>query len=151
MKILDNDATRLLVDPSIRKPVLDVTRDIAGESGFVAGAFVQDECESAFNLDSYSRAMELIEIHGGTPVIFQSFGLTQQSNEQIIRSYEDLGQRCNTFIGFELDQVFAPFGSIYPLSVYRELLNISNCIGAKHSSLSRKLEWQRLKIRNEVT
>ncbi|CAN0371789.1 unnamed protein product, partial [Ectocarpus sp. 4 AP-2014] len=46
--------------------------------------------------------------------------------------------------------MFAPFGKIYSLEVYRELMGIEACSGAKHSSLSRELEWQRLALRNEV-
>jgi dihydrodipicolinate synthase/N-acetylneuraminate lyase len=44
--------------------------------------------------------------------------------------------------------MFAPFGKIYDLEVYQGLLDIPQCIGAKHSSLSRELEWQRLELRN---
>lgn len=44
--------------------------------------------------------------------------------------------------------MFAPFGKIYSLEVYQELMKIRECIGAKHSSLDRNLEWQRLAIRD---
>ena len=40
--------------------------------------------------------------------------------------------------------MFAPFGKIYSLDAYRGLLGVKQCLGAKHSSLSRDLEWQRL-------
>lgn len=46
--------------------------------------------------------------------------------------------------------MFAPFGKIYDLNVYEGLLGIEQCIGAKHSSLNRELEWQRLRLRNET-
>ena len=46
--------------------------------------------------------------------------------------------------------MFAPFGRIYSEQVYRGLLQIPQCLGAKHSSLQRELEWQRLKWRDEV-
>ena len=36
------------------------------------------------------------------------------------------------------------------LDAYAELLAISECTGAKHSSLSRRLEWQRLALRNRL-
>ena len=44
--------------------------------------------------------------------------------------------------------MFAPFGRIYSLDVYRGLMGIRSCLGAKHSSLRRDLEWQRLAIRD---
>jgi dihydrodipicolinate synthase/N-acetylneuraminate lyase len=45
--------------------------------------------------------------------------------------------------------MFAPFGRIYDLDTYAGLLAIPECVGAKHSSLSRVLEWQRLRMRDE--
>ncbi|MDA0969241.1 MAG: dihydrodipicolinate synthase family protein, partial [Planctomycetota bacterium] len=36
------------------------------------------------------------------------------------------------------------------LDAYAELIQIPNCIGAKHSSLSRRLEWERLAIRDRI-
>ena len=139
-----------LIDNEIRSRVLENTRSIAGEKGFVAGAFVADEPGSAFDPDAYRYAMERIESCGGTPVIFQSFGLTEQQDDGILESYHLIADSCDQFIAFELGKVFAPFGSIYSLGVYRELVKIENCLGAKHSSLSRQLEWDRLRIRNET-
>jgi len=94
--------------------------------------------------------MEWIAQAGGTPVIFQSYGLTQQGDEDVAAAYRSLGQRCDQFIGFELGTMFAPFGKIYSLDLYRALMEIPNCIGAKHSSLSRHLEWERLMLRDKV-
>jgi hypothetical protein len=85
-----------------------------------------------------------------TPVVFQSFGLTQQGDDALIESYQSLGQLCDRWIGFELGTMFAPFGRIYSLDAYRRLMAIPSCIGAKHSSLSREMEWQRLVLRNET-
>ena len=139
-----------LIDETTKTLALEATNSIAGNAGYVAGAFVGDQPGATFSLSGYSAAMELIEKHGGTPVIFQSFGLTQQSDECIVKSYEEIAANCDRFIGFELGTVFAPFGAIYSLDVYRELVKIQKCIGAKHSSLSRQLEWERLSIRNET-
>src|SRR5262245_15148496 len=51
-------------------------------------------------------------------------------------------------IAFELGKMFAPFGQIYDLDTYAGLLDVPQCIGAKHSSLSRQLEWERIDLRN---
>jgi hypothetical protein len=61
-----------------------------------------------------------------------------------------MGRHCDRFIAFELGTMFAPFGKIYSLEVYRGLLAIPACIGAKHSSLHRQPEWQRLQLRDQV-
>jgi dihydrodipicolinate synthase/N-acetylneuraminate lyase len=44
--------------------------------------------------------------------------------------------------------MFVPYGRIYGLDAYRELMEIPSCIGAKHSSLDRVLEWKRLELRD---
>jgi hypothetical protein len=45
--------------------------------------------------------------------------------------------------------MFAPFGRIYDLDTYAGLMATPECVGAKHSSLERMLEWQRLKLRDD--
>ena len=44
--------------------------------------------------------------------------------------------------------MFAPFGKIYSLDLYVRLMQIPNCLGAKHSSLRRVDEWARLEERD---
>jgi dihydrodipicolinate synthase/N-acetylneuraminate lyase len=133
-----------------RNDVLDRTRRVLQGRPFVAGAFVGDQAGARFYFDQYAKAIEAILARGGTPVIFQSFGLTQQPDEKIIASYQQIGGLCDRFIGFELGTMFAPFGKIYSLDVYEHLLAIPQCIGAKHSSLRRDLEWQRLALRDRI-
>ena len=43
--------------------------------GFVAGAYVADEPGAPFDLDGYLHAAADISSHGGTPVVFPSYGL----------------------------------------------------------------------------
>lgn len=139
-----------LLDDATKGAVLDATRSAIGNRPFVAGAFVGDKPGDRFNTDAYKRAITAITEHGGTPVIFQSYGLTQQPGPEIVRSYETIAECCDAFIGFELGQMFAPFGAIYDLETYRGLMGVKRCIGAKHSSLRRDLEWQRIRLRDEV-
>lgn len=139
-----------LLDDATKAEVLRRTNSITAGGQFVAGAFLADNPDSKFNKHEYVRRMNEIESTGGTPVIFQSYGLTQQSDDDIVAAYKALAASCDRFVGFELGTVFLPFGKIYSLEVYRELMGIANCIGAKHSSLRRDLEWQRLALRNEV-
>lgn len=139
-----------LIDDDTRRRVLRLTRAELGHGPFVAGAFVPDQPGAAFNLDAYARQMEMIQSHGGTPVIFQSYGLTGQPDDGIVAAYTALAKHAARFIGFELGQMFAPFGKIYSLELYRALLGIPSCVGAKHSSLRRDLEWQRLALRDTL-
>ncbi|MCB9450434.1 MAG: dihydrodipicolinate synthase family protein [Anaerolineaceae bacterium] len=138
-----------LITEEQRQAVLRVTREVLGGESFVAGAYVADQPGSPWNEATYSDRIDAIQQVGGIPIIFQSFGLTQQSRVGIVRSYETIAQWTDQFIAFELGQMFAPFGAIYDLQVYAALMGLPQCIGAKHSSLSRQLEWQRLALRDE--
>lgn len=139
-----------LIDEATRLAVLRETQSLCAGRQYVAGAFVGDRAGAAFDPDAYLRQIEAIQEHAGTPVIFQSFGLTEQGDGELVSAYQRLGRATQRFIAFELGDMFAPFGKIYSLDVYRQLVAIPQCLGAKHSSLNRSLEWQRLQIRDEV-
>lgn len=138
-----------LLDEDTRRRVLDETRNTLGGGAFVAGAFVADRRGDALNLDTYRRALDAIQDHGGLPIVFQSHGLVAQPPDRLLDAYRALGRDCPRYLAFELGQAFAPFGKIYDLETYAGLLGIPACIGAKHSSLNRVLEWQRLMLRDE--
>jgi dihydrodipicolinate synthase/N-acetylneuraminate lyase len=139
-----------LIDEQTRATVLQRTRSILAGDPFVAGAFVADAPGAAFDADAYRRQIDAIQPLGGLPILFQSYGLTEQTDDQIIASYVALGRDCPRYLAFELGTMFAPFGEIYTLDTYRALLGIPQCIGAKHSSLDRTLEWERLQARDAV-
>ncbi len=139
-----------LLSEADRQLVLERTSsELAGER-FVVGAIVSDHPGAAYQPDTYARQMEAISKMGGIPVVCQSFGLTGLGDEELVRAYGELGRVVPKFIAFELGSMFASFGKIYSLEVYSELLKIKSCMGAKHSSLSRELEWQRLQLRDRV-
>jgi dihydrodipicolinate synthase/N-acetylneuraminate lyase len=139
-----------LLAPEQKVQVLDATRSALGRHSFVAGAFVGDVPGAPFDRDGYRRAVAEITARGGTPVIFQSFGLTELPDPELIAAYDEIGRECDSFIAFELGTMFAPFGKIYSLETYRELLRLKKCSGAKHSSLKRDLEWRRIALRDAV-
>lgn len=139
-----------LIDDATRRRALELTGDVISGGEFIAGAYVGDTPDSAFNFDAYQTAIEEIHEFSGTPIIFQSYGLAQGVDAEIVSRYQKLAATCSKFLAFELGTMFAPFGNIYSLDVYRELMAIPACTGAKHSSLRRDLEWQRLQLRDEL-
>jgi dihydrodipicolinate synthase/N-acetylneuraminate lyase len=138
-----------LLDDATRRRVLAAACETLGGGPFVAGAFVADRPGAALNLDAYRRAIDMIQKHGGLSIVFQSHGLVAQPRDRLLDAYRALGRDCPRYLAFELGQAFAPFGAIYDLETYAGLLDIPACIGAKHSSLSRVLEWQRLMLRDK--
>ena len=139
-----------LLDASLKQTVLDRTRSILSGDPFVAGAFVGDSRGDRFDRDKYLRQMAMIVPRGGVPVIFPSFGLTSLPDDEVVAAHAELGRECSRMIAFELGTMFAPFGRIYSLEAYRGLLGVPSCIGAKHSSLERGKEWERIRLRNAV-
>ena len=137
-----------LIDAATRETVLRITQEVVGNGEYVAGAFVADQPESKFQIDTYREQIDLIHQYSGTPIIFQSYGLAHQSDEAIVGNYSAIAAASDRFLAFELGTMFAPFGKIYSLSVYEQLMKLPQCVGAKHSSLRRDLEWDRLRLRD---
>ena len=139
-----------LIDDATRRQALQITRDTLGSGEFVAGACVVDAEGDVFDEAAYGRQFEMIAAAGGLPVIFPSWGLTTGSDTDFLDRYRRLASRVDQFIGFELSTAFVPSGRVLAIDAYEQLIQIPNCIGAKHSSLSRQLEWERLVVRNRV-
>jgi dihydrodipicolinate synthase/N-acetylneuraminate lyase len=129
--------------------VLDLTAAITG-GRFVAGAYVPDDPGAAFDLPAYVAAAAAIAERGGTPVVFPSHGLNEHGDDGWVASLQAFGAEVDEFIGFELGPMFVPYGRIPSLDAYRAMIEIPTCTGAKHSSLSRQLEWDRLAVRDAV-
>ncbi len=136
------------IDDATRTRVLDLCA--AQTSEFVAGAFVKDGPGDALDEAGYQAAAEAIAHRGGTPVLFPSHGLNALEGPEWVAAQARMARQWDRYIGFELGPMFVPYGRIYDLDTYRMLLDVPQCIGAKHSSLDRGLEWQRLELRDAV-
>jgi len=145
---MDTGYVQLLAEAD-KARVLDLTAAATG-GDFVAGAFVADQPGALLDLDGYHRAMAAVAERGGTPVVFPSHGLNGLLDEHWAGALADIGAHVDRFVGFELGPMFVPYGRIFSLDAYEAMLAIPSCIGAKHSSLSRQLEWERLALRDRV-
>ncbi|PHS04745.1 MAG: dihydrodipicolinate synthase family protein [Blastopirellula sp.] len=139
-----------LIDDSTRLEVLRHTASLASGGKFVGGVFVGDSSGDAFDADRYQHGIDQVQSAQGTPIFFQSYGLIELPDAELVSAYQTLAASCDQFLFFELGKVFAPFGKIYSLDVYEQLMCIPNAIGAKHSSLHRVPEWERLELRNRI-
>jgi dihydrodipicolinate synthase/N-acetylneuraminate lyase len=136
-----------LLDAETKLRILALAASVTS-GDFIAGAFVADVDGDPLDLDAYLVAASAVADRGGTPVIFPSHGLNQGTEVDWLDAYGALGDRLDAFLAFELGPMFVPYGRIFSLDAYRELLKIQSCLGAKHSSLDRQLEWDRLAIRD---
>lgn len=138
-----------LLDGATATQVLDRTAELTG-GRFVAGAFVADSPGDRHDEAVLLRAAHEISGRGGIPVVFPSHGLGALSEAEWVATHAKVGSEVGRFIGFELGTMFVPYGRIVSLDAFEQLMGIPECIGAKHSSLSRRLEWDRLLRRDEV-
>lgn len=132
-----------------QRRVLEIAAEICGAGRFVGGAFTADQPGAALDPQAHFRAVERVCQLGGLPIIFQSHGMQPAGASELLALYAGIGQRFGDFLAFELSQQFASFGQIYDLQVFAGLLEISQCVGLKHSSLSRHLEWERLALKQQ--
>jgi dihydrodipicolinate synthase/N-acetylneuraminate lyase len=139
-----------VIDDDARREALRIARAAVGGGDLVAGACVADAPAAAFDEAGYGRQIDMIVAVGGLPVIFPSYGLTAGGDAALLSRYRLLARRTPAFVGFELSPVFVPSGRVLALDAYAELLEIPECVGAKHSSLSRRLEWERLALRDRL-
>jgi dihydrodipicolinate synthase/N-acetylneuraminate lyase len=137
-----------VLDDRTRRRVIAIAAEGGGE--FVAGAYVDDRSGDALDVRAYSAAMDDIAGAGGTPIVFPSFGLMAVPEEEVGAAFAALARGCDRFLAFELGEMFAPAGRIFTLDTYRKLLEVPECVGAKHSSLDRQVEWDRLAIRDAM-
>ncbi len=119
-----------LLSPERRAEVLSRTRSMGVD--FVAGAFDAADAEA-------------VQALGGLPIVFPS-----AATLEVVPAYERIARSADRFLGFELSPVFHPDGRIWDLDTYRAVLALPQCVGAKHSSLDRQAEWDRLRLRDEV-
>ena len=144
---MDTGYANLLTDEE-RVHILDLVLATAKGRRFVAGAFVEGKSGDLVSL--YTQETDAIQQRRGTPILFQSTALTSLPDDELIETYRQVAAKCDSLIVFELGKMFAPFGAIYSIEVFQELMQVPQIVGAKHSSLKRELEWQRLELRNKI-
>jgi len=120
-----------LLDAATKRRVLERTAAIAGK-GFVAGAF------------DVAEAVEVRDL-GATPILVPN----ERMSRDVLAVYREVAAQVDRFIGFELSPLFHPSGWIWDLATYKEVLHLEQCVGAKHSSLHREPEWDRLRLRDQ--
>jgi len=119
-----------LLDATTKAEVLRGTAVLVGDR-FVAGAF------------DAAEALAVREL-GATPVLVPNDRLAGD----VLECYRRVATEVDRFLGFELSPLFHPAGRIWDLATYKEVLHLPQCVGAKHSSLSRPPEWERLRLRD---
>jgi 4-hydroxy-tetrahydrodipicolinate synthase len=129
--------------------VLNWTREALGPSvNFVAGVYIEGLDGDIISL--YRRKIDQVVDYGATPIIFQTKRLHGKDPREKIACYRVICHGYPAVLGFELGQMFARNGEIFDDSTIRGLIEIPELIGLKHSSLDRRMEWERLALRDEL-
>ena len=135
-----------LLTPADRAEFLAETGRLARGRRFVAGAYIEGQPGDPTAL--YCREAAAIHAAGGTPILFPSSATSGHDRRQLCDLFGEVGRAVPAFLGFELGTMFVPFGRIWDLDTFKALMEVPALKGAKHSSLSRDLEWQRLVARD---
>jgi dihydrodipicolinate synthase/N-acetylneuraminate lyase len=138
------------LSPDQRRQVLALARTIVGRerpliAGIFAGAATGDVGDP---LASYRASLADVLDVGATPIVFQSPWLTARRGADLADAYRAILAGAERALAFELGTMFAPFGRIYDLDDYARVMDLANVVGAKHSSLDRRLELMRLELRD---
>ncbi|MFN8038672.1 MAG: dihydrodipicolinate synthase family protein [Acidimicrobiales bacterium] len=140
------------LSPDQRRQVLAVARDLCADprfgDRFLAGAHVDDRPGDAFAAGAYAAALAEIADHGGTPIVFPSFGLAGLPEAELASAHAGFARVVERLYGFELGAMFHPAGRIWSATTFTEILSIDAVVGAKHSSLERGPELERLARRD---
>ena len=135
--------------PAERRAVLGLTREVLGPGArFVAGA--QPFGEPGGALAGYRASVESVVAVGAVPIVFQSELFAGKEGATVAALYKAILSPAPAGLAFELGPQFAPFGRVYTLETFRALLDLPVLVGLKHSSLSRRLELDRLALRDRI-
>jgi len=137
-----------LLDDAEKARVLALARDVAAGREFLAGAYIEGVEGDPVELCRHE--MSRIVDHGGTPILFQTSRTHGLESAEKASVYAKASHGFEKVYGFELGQMFAPNGEIWDLETFERILEIPQIVGAKHSSLDRFLEIQRLELRDRL-
>jgi dihydrodipicolinate synthase/N-acetylneuraminate lyase len=127
--------------------VLRWTREVLGKNvPFVAGAYIEGKTGGVIAL--YRKEMDAIVAHGGIPILFQTSRLHGKSSAEKAAAYREMCSGFSHVLAFELGPMFAPNGEILDEKTFRRLMDIPEIKGIKHSSLDRRIELDRLTLRD---
>ncbi len=147
------------LSPDRRQHLLELAHKVTGGPGpsnlaevggatIIAGAYVDDRPGDRWDADASIAALDAVATTGAMPVVFPSYGLASLAPDELVDALRRIGEHCDRFIAFELGEMFSPAGRIWDLDTFSAVMAIPSCIGAKHSSLQRQPEWERLRRRD---
>lgn len=130
------------ISPAQRREVVRLARAVCGDHGFIAGAMPFGRHEKTE--DAYRAEVFTIVEAGGTPILFPS----PEMPDEVAPFVRTVLRDVPAALAFELSTDFVPFGRILSDDEIRALMDVPNLVGLKHSSLDRRIEWQRLRLRD---
>ncbi len=131
-----------------RAEVLDLVRDVLVARPYVAGVIPINDLGDA--AEEYVRGAAEIVAEGGTPVLMPSPILSALDHKSVIKMFASVAKECPAIIAYEAEPQAVPNGKLWTSAVVAEIMSIPQVVGLRHTSLSRRLEWERLSLRDEV-
>jgi dihydrodipicolinate synthase/N-acetylneuraminate lyase len=117
---------------------------------WVGGAHVDDAPGDRLDVAANLRAARQVADAGGIPILFPSHGMAAATEAEVVDLHRACAAEVPALLGFELGQAFHPAGRILSIEAWEDLLGIPEVLGAKHSSLRRGPELERLALRDRL-
>jgi dihydrodipicolinate synthase/N-acetylneuraminate lyase len=131
-----------------RERVLKATRRALGDGApFHAGAYADPARDP---VESYRDSLAAIARFGARPVIVQCRAMHGLDPRAKANLYRRILEGVESALAFELSPVFAPHGELWDDQTFARIIEIPQLTGAKHSSLDRAKEFQRLAARDRL-
>ncbi len=131
--------------PKERRQVLALASDVMVAQPFVCGAYVSDNGDG---INMYREAMDEITQDGGLPVLFPSKHLSSLDSAGLVATFEALTKDNQPLIAYEVDSSVLPNGRLFTREEFHGIMAIPSVKGIRHKSLSRRMEWERLSMRD---
>jgi hypothetical protein len=139
-----------LIGSSTRAEVVATVGAALGGSRFVAGVRAEAAADGGFDPQRLAGVVDSVARHDGVPVLLPSPALATLGPDELLGLVAWMGDWCDRLIVAELPDDRWDGGQIWGMDVFRALLELPRCIGVVHGSWRRGLEWDRLRMRDDV-
>lgn len=139
-----------LAGPSLRAEVVATLGAAMGGRPFVAGVRAETGDDGGFDPARLAGAVDSVARHDAIPALLPSPTLAALGTDEALGLLAWMGEWCDRLIAVELPEDRWPGGRPLGMDAYRALLEVDRCIGLVDGSWSRQLEWDRIRLRDDV-
>jgi dihydrodipicolinate synthase/N-acetylneuraminate lyase len=139
-----------LASASLRAEVVATVGAAMGGRAFVAGVRAEDGADGGFDPARLAGTVDAVSRHDGVPALLPSPTLAALSPDEALGLLAWMGEWCDRLLAVDLPAERWPGGRTWGLDAFTALLDQDRCIGLIDGSWSRQVEWERIRVRDDV-